>query len=374
MNREPKINNGDEPGINNDDQSSKKGKPKSFVMYESWVQAAKDYQEQLGLGYEFLMCICDYGIDGIETENKMFIPYFRTIKAQIDHNNYIRSKRSNNNQGAPIGNNNRNGGNQSRTNLINQEQTKSIKNKPNINVNINVNEDVNEDENEIINSSPSLNADNKDSALLPLESCYAELTNDSLWLEKSFKKYKKIVKTIDEIKERLKDFLEILKEQGKNTMKLTTVKRKFAEEMNLKVLVFERHESGTRRKKRADISPRLPDAKNVSDQESINGLLSGLPIPLESCYDELIKDLQWLEMLCRRYHKSGEPVMTIDEMKEQVRQFIDVLKGRGEKFKSLSDGKSHFFNWMEDRFRKHEGPFSLVPEKGSQKKIYKKLM
>ena len=97
-------------------------------------------------------------------------------------------------------------------------------------------------------------------------------------------------------------------------------------------------------------------------------------LPLESCFAELIKDSQWLEWLCMRYRKPSGHNMTIDEMKEQIRQFIDVLIGRHEKSKSIRDGKSHFFNWMEDKFRKHDGPFSLAPEKGSQKKIYKKLM
>ncbi len=227
-------------------------RPKSFVMYESWFQAAEDYEEDFGLGYEFLKCICHYGLYGEvieETKIKEIKPFFPTIIAQIDH-----AKRHP--KGAPKGNNNAAKDRPEKTNKNNREQSKTNKNKSNININVNVNDNVDEKENGKINSSPSLAPDNKDSALLPLESCYAEL----------------------------------------------------------------------------------------------------------------IKDSQWLEWLCMRYRKPSGHNMTIDEMKEQIRQFIDVLRGRHEESKSIRKGKSHFFNWMEDKFRKHDGPFSLVPEKGSQKK------
>lgn len=245
MNREPRINN-------NDQEPKGKEKPESFVMYESWFQAAEDYEEDFGLGYKFLKCVCYYGLFGEvieETKIKEIKPFFPTIIAQIDH-----AKRHP--KGAPKGNNNAAKDRPEKTNKNNRKQSKTNKNKSNININVNVNDNVDEKENGKINSSTSLTPDNKDSALLPLESCYAEL----------------------------------------------------------------------------------------------------------------IKDSQWLEWLCMRYRKPSGHFMNIDEMKEQIRQFIDVLIGRHEKSKSIRDGKSHFFNWMEDKFRKHEGPFSQVPEKGSQKK------
>ena len=243
-----------EPGINNDDQTPKeKERPKSFVMYESFVQAAKELGEELG--NKFIMAVCDYGLYGQEPEETTLRSLFILIKPLIDAAQKRRKQNiENGKKGGEFGKlgGARKGNQNARKQPQNNPKT-TPKQPLNINDNINIdgNDNVDEKENGKINSSLSLNPDNKDSALLPLFSCYSKLRSN--------------------------------------------------------------HE--------------------------------------------------WIEMLCRRYHERGKPVMEYKEMIEQLFQFIGLLELRGEEFKTLKDAKSHFVNWMDGRFKRHEGPFCMVGAK-----------
>ena len=85
----------------------------SFVMYRSFVNVAK----QLGGDFcnRFIMCICDYGLDGKEPEEPDLQVFFAIIKPLIDKAHKRHDARRNNGKkgaeygklgGAPKGNQN----------------------------------------------------------------------------------------------------------------------------------------------------------------------------------------------------------------------------------------------------------------------------